>query len=250
MAMGPRPIDPSRPLEVDVNRDDELESKHPLLESDSDVVVAANSEGDEASAEILPDARAFFATANSRARPRPVSNRFSRRATLSGRTPGSSCAVAPGGGARRVSASPRAGASRPGSARPSTTSTGRSPAVAPGSPGRPAPSSTARGPILLATELDAHRQSRTAPTDDGSRGPGDLSRWFVRVERQTLRRLEHTGAIVLPIRDDVASARRQGDQYEDLGSRRRSLDATAAQMQEHWGWRGVAAPRRSALIER
>ena len=67
MAMGPRPIDPSRPLEVDVNRDDELESKHPLLESDSDVVAATNSEGDEASAEILPDARAFFATANSRA---------------------------------------------------------------------------------------------------------------------------------------------------------------------------------------
>jgi hypothetical protein len=93
MAMGHRPLDPSRPLEVDANRDDELESRRWLLECDSDVVVATNPEGDEASAEILGEVRALLATAHSRAPPRPVSSRSWRRATSSGRTSGRGVAV-------------------------------------------------------------------------------------------------------------------------------------------------------------
>ena len=67
MAMDPRPLDPSRPLEVDAKRDAELESKRQLRESDSDVVLATNLEGDEASAEILGEVRALLAAAHSRA---------------------------------------------------------------------------------------------------------------------------------------------------------------------------------------
>jgi hypothetical protein len=55
MAMGLRPLDVDRWLEVDENRDVELEEKRRLLATKYDVVVATNPAGDEGSAELLDE---------------------------------------------------------------------------------------------------------------------------------------------------------------------------------------------------
>ena len=62
MAMGLRPLEPSKWLELDDRRDAELELKRQLLESDFDVVIATDPEGDGASAELLDEVRTFLAT--------------------------------------------------------------------------------------------------------------------------------------------------------------------------------------------
>ena len=80
---------------------------------------------------------------------------------------------------------------------------------------------------------------------------GDLERWFFRVERQTLRRLELTGAVVVTIRNYVASTRPRCDQYEDFGSRLLYyLDPTPAPMRDDKGWCGGADRLRFAPSER
>ena len=69
--------------------------------------------------------------------------------------------------------------------------------------------STQSGPIVLATELDPARRSGIAPTDPFVSTPTDpSSEWYFRVERQTLRKLPETGAVVFTIRTYVASLRR------------------------------------------
>jgi hypothetical protein len=62
MAMGLRPLDMDRWLEVDENRDVEIEEKRRLLATKYDVVVATNPAGDEGSAELLDNITAFLST--------------------------------------------------------------------------------------------------------------------------------------------------------------------------------------------
>ena len=82
-------------------------------------------------------------------------------------------------------------------------------------------------------------------------GRGDLDQWFFRVERQTLRQLPSTRAIVFTIHNYVASAQVMCDAYEDFGDLLvRALDATPDAMQEYKGWRGVADQLREALRQR
>jgi hypothetical protein len=57
MAMGLRPLDVVSWLEVDADREAELELKRQLLADSYDVVVATNPEGDDASRELLDEVR-------------------------------------------------------------------------------------------------------------------------------------------------------------------------------------------------
>jgi hypothetical protein len=88
------------------------------------------------------------------------------------------------------------------------------------------------------------------PTMERNPPQSDLSQWFFRVERQTLRRLARSGAIVFTIHNYVASARELCQRQADFGPLLlRSLDTTPEPMQEYKGWRGVADLLRTALVE-
>lgn len=78
---------------------------------------------------------------------------------------------------------------------------------------------------------------------------GDLDQWYFRVERQTLRRLERSGAVVFTIRSYVASVRELCDRYADFASSLLHSLVTAPEViQEYKGWRGLAERLRSSLL--
>ncbi len=60
LAMGLRPLEESRWLEVDRHRDEQLAQKVQLLRDHRDVVVATRPEGDDASAELLECVKGFL----------------------------------------------------------------------------------------------------------------------------------------------------------------------------------------------
>jgi hypothetical protein len=77
---------------------------------------------------------------------------------------------------------------------------------------------------------------------------GDLSKWFFRVERQTLRQLSITRATVFTIRTYVTSAaslRENDDEF--VPALLRALDTAPASVQRYKGWTGVATRLRDAL---
>lgn len=77
---------------------------------------------------------------------------------------------------------------------------------------------------------------------------GDLDQWFFRVERQTLRRLARSGAIVFTIRTYVTSAARMCERVEGFAELViHAIDTAPAPMQDYKGWRGVAQRLRSSL---
>lgn len=72
--------------------------------------------------------------------------------------------------------------------------------------------------------------------------------WFVRVERQTLRRLAVTGAVVFTIRTYVASVSQLRRTRDDVAANLlRALDTAPIEMQHYKGWVGVADRLRDAL---
>ena len=62
LAMGLRPLEDSKWLEVDAHRDEELALKDVLIKKQRDVVVATRREGDGASAELLATVKEFLGT--------------------------------------------------------------------------------------------------------------------------------------------------------------------------------------------
>ncbi len=83
--------------------------------------------------------------------------------------------------------------------------------------------------------------ARTAPG-------GDLSQWYFRVERQTLRRLARTGAVVFTIRTYVASAATLAARDEAfVPALLRSMETAPADLQAYKGWTGVAERLRASL---
>jgi hypothetical protein len=77
---------------------------------------------------------------------------------------------------------------------------------------------------------------------------GDPADWFFRVERQTLRRLPTTKAVVFTIRTYVtslASMRESDAQF--LPTLVHALESAPASVQDYKGWTGVAARLRGAL---
>ncbi len=256
MAMGLRPLDPSRWLEVDAHRDGELELKRQLLESAFDVVVATNPEGDEASAELLVEVRAFLATHHPTLA--PVTTSREHPIVEASRLVQEDLCVLVRSDAWRLRAASVCFPSRWSLATKIGTTLDDI--------HRPIPfyDDQLAGPTSavfdrLRPERSFWRLNWTLidspalhqPTMVRGAPHGDLERWYFRVERQTLRRLEVTGAIVFTIRNYVASAQEMCDQYEDFGSLLlHSLDTTPEEMQDYKGWRGVAEQLRSALSVR
>jgi hypothetical protein len=77
---------------------------------------------------------------------------------------------------------------------------------------------------------------------------GDPADWFFRVERQTLRQLPLTKAVVFTIRTYVTSlaAMRESD-AQFLPALVQSLESAPVSVQDYKGWRGVAERLRSGL---
>jgi dimethylamine monooxygenase subunit A len=77
---------------------------------------------------------------------------------------------------------------------------------------------------------------------------GELSDWFFRVERQTLRRLPRSDAIVFTIRNYVASAQDLCDAHEGFAATLLlNLDTAPESVQSYKGWTGVADRLRHVL---
>jgi hypothetical protein len=77
---------------------------------------------------------------------------------------------------------------------------------------------------------------------------GALTDWFFRVERQTLRQLPRTNAIVFTIRTYVASAASLCDSDDEFVSALlRGLDTAPAEIKSYKGWTGVAERLRESL---
>ena len=86
------------------------------------------------------------------------------------------------------------------------------------------------------------------PTSARAAPGGDLDQWYFRVERQTLRRLPASDAIVFTIRTYVTSAAVMCRRVEGFAQLLvHALDTTPAPMQDYKGWRGVAERLRASL---
>jgi hypothetical protein len=83
--------------------------------------------------------------------------------------------------------------------------------------------------------------SRTAPS-------GDLADWFFRVERQTLRQLPQSRAVIFTIRTYVTSAVTLSERdTQFVPTLLHSLETAPSSTQSYKGWTGVAERLRDAL---
>jgi dimethylamine monooxygenase subunit A len=95
--------------------------------------------------------------------------------------------------------------------------------------------------LLDQSDLFQPQRARLAPG-------GELADWFFRVERQTLRQLSHSNAIVFTIRTYVASALSIAATDEQfLPALLHGLDTAPAEIQGYKGWTGVAARLRDSI---
>jgi hypothetical protein len=79
---------------------------------------------------------------------------------------------------------------------------------------------------------------------------GHLEEWYFRVERQTLRSLPRTEAVVFTIRTYVTSAAALCARDESFAETLvRAIETAPASMQEYKGWTGVAERLRDALAQ-
>jgi hypothetical protein len=69
---------------------------------------------------------------------------------------------------------------------------------------------------------------------------GDLTQWFFRVERQTLRALPNTGAVVFTIRNYVQSLAELAESDEFMEHLLLGIETAPPEMREYKGWVGVA----------
>ena len=91
------------------------------------------------------------------------------------------------------------------------------------------------------SELHQPQSIRRSPS-------GALSDWYFRVERQTLRFIPKSGAILFTIRNYVAPASELAEQYEGFTDELlHSIETAPEEMQEYKGWVGVAETIRAEL---
>jgi dimethylamine monooxygenase subunit A len=253
LAMGLRPLDLARWLEVDEHRDEELALKDRLLRDSYDVVVATNPEGEEASIELLEEVQANLATfypalakdPNSADHPIVTASRLVqedlcvlvREDTWRLR---SACVCFPS----RWDLATKIGTTLddihgpvPGYeeqlARPTTLFFDRL---------RPDRSFWRLNWTLLdSPDLFQPAIARQAPV-------GELEEWYFRVERQTLRSLARTGAAVFTIRTYVTSAATLCERDDTFAATLvHALETAPHDVQAYKGWTGVATRLRDAL---
>jgi Haem-dependent oxidative N-demethylase, alpha subunit-like len=95
------------------------------------------------------------------------------------------------------------------------------------------------------TLLDAPELHQPEVARDTVAGP--VTDWFFRVERQTIRRLRASGAVVFTIRTYVRSFAEMATRHDDFAANvLRALDEAPPAMRAYKGWRGVAERLREA----
>jgi hypothetical protein len=253
MAMGLRPLDLDHWLEVDDRRDDELEQKRQLLDTVFDVVVATNPEGDEGSRELLGEVTRYLdahqpeLTIEVRREEHPI--------VAAARLVQEDLCVLVRSDVWRLQAACVCFPSRWNLASKLGTTLDDI--------HRPVPTydvELSRPTNAFFERLKSDRSfwrlnwtlidspALHQPTSARRSPHGELADWFFRVERQTLRRLPESGAIVFTIHNYVASAKELCEAHEDFGATLLlNLDTAPPAMQEYKGWVGVADRLRASL---
>jgi hypothetical protein len=247
-----RPLNLGTWLELDERRDEELELKTELLASNYDVVVAAEPEGDAASLELLDEVKSFLVAyhplistaTDSSEHPIVQASRLAQE----------DFCILVRDDAWRLRAACVCFPSRWDLARKIGTTLDEIHGPIPGydeslsSPTnsffdrlRPERSFWRLNWTLLdRPDLYQPRREQGSPS-------GELADWFFRVERQTLRQLPRTSAIVFTIHTYVASAATLCEHDPQfLPALLLGLETAPLEMQKYKGWVGVAERLREA----
>ncbi|MEO9180742.1 MAG: DUF3445 domain-containing protein [Acidimicrobiales bacterium] len=253
MTMGLRPLEPSKWLEVDASRGEELELKRQLLDSSYDVVVATKPEGDDGSNELLTAVAAFLAEHHPElpigtltddhpivAAARLVQEDLCVLVCSDTWRLQAACVCFPS----RWKLATKIGATLDDIHQPVPVYDEqlRRPTNAFFDRLKPDHSFWRLNWTLIdSPTLHQPMGARQSPS-------GDLAQWFFRVERQTLRRLPASNAIIFTIRNYVASAMELCHDHEEFGpTLLLNLETAPQRVREYKGWVGVADRLRSSL---
>ena len=254
MAMGLRPLDLAQWLEVDEHRDEELALKSELLAHHRDVVVATRPEGDAASGELYREVLAWLgADAPARATHAPSSD-DDHPVVSAARLVQEDLCVLVRDDVWRLQAACVCFPSRWSLA----AKIGRSlDEIHAPIPGYAETLSVPTNGVFdrLRTDRAFWRLNWTVidspalhqPAAPRELAPGDIDQWFFRVERQTIRRLPVTQAVVFTIHNYVSPVAELRSQPEFLEHLLLGIEGAPPAMQEYKGWVGVAQRLRDAL---
>lgn len=256
LAMGMRPLDLAHWLEVDERADEDLALKAELLEHAREQVVALEPDGDEPSAELLEEVRANLALYHPE-RPLGVA-RGEHPLVEASRLVQEDLCVLVKSDQWRLRAACVCFPSRWDLLSKIGTTLDQIHGPIPGyaeSLSKPTNSFFDR----LAPEKSYWRVNWTMldspvlyqparPQSPEANPSADLAEWFVRVERQTLRQLPRSRAIVFTIRTYVAAASVLCEQDEAFRERLvDAIESATPAMQAYKGWTGLAARLRGAI---
>ncbi len=251
--MGMRPLNLGTWLQVDELRNDELALKQELLDRSFDVVAATEPAGDAASQELLSEVKSFLAAYHPMLS--TVTDASEHPIVQASRLVQEDFCVLVREDAWRLRAACVCFPSRWDLTTKIGTTMDEIHAPVPGYEAelstptnsffdrlRPERSYWRLNWTLLDhPDLFQPQRVRVAPS-------GELADWFFRVERQTLRQLPHTGAIVFTIRTYVTSAASlRSSDGEFMPALLRSLETAPSDMQDYKGWTGVAERLRQTL---
>jgi dimethylamine monooxygenase subunit A len=251
--MGMRPLDLADWLQLDKRREEELALKTELLEHHYATVVATEREGDVASLELLREVTAYVETYHPLVS--TVSDPSEHPVVRASRLVQEDFCVLVRDDAWRLRAACVCFPSRWDLTQKIGTTLDDIHSPVPGYDGelsRPTNSFFDRlrpdrsywrlnWTLLDHPDLFQPQRARVSPS-------GELEDWFFRVERQTLRQLPDTSAIVFTIRTYVASAASLcANDAEFVPALLRSLDTAPPEMQDYKGWTGVAERLRGTL---
>lgn len=251
--MGLRPLDLAQWLEIDEDYDEDLALKATLLRDAFDVVVATNPEGNEASTELLEEVTAFLRVNHPTRLPStPLSE---HPIVAASRLVQEDLCILVKEDTWRLRAACVCFPSRWQLASKIATTLDDIHAPVPGYDvelARPTSSFFDRltpersfwrlnWTLLDSPALHQPTRARLSPS-------GDLDEWYFRVERQTLRQLPRTRAVVFTIRTYVASAGALRDRDDTfVSSLLRAIEGAPTDVKTYKGWTGVAERLRSAL---
>ena len=253
LAMGLRPLDLAQWLEVDEHRGEELALKDQLLRDSYDVVVATNPEGEEASAELLEEVQANLATFHPALAKDP--NSADHPIVAASRLVQEDLCVLVREDAWRLRAACVCFPSRWDLATKIGTTLDDIHGPVPGYDDQLARPTTLffdrlrpdrsfwrlNWTLLDSPDLYQPATARQAPE-------GELEEWYFRVERQTLRSLVRTRAVVFTIRTYVTSAATLCKRDDTFAATLvHALETAPPDVQAYKGWTGVATRLRDAL---
>lgn len=255
LSMGLRPLEIAAWLEIDEHFQEELALKSRLLEENFDVVVATDPQGDDASGELLEEIRENLRTYHLGAN--TVVDESEHPIVGASRLVQEDLCVLVRDDAWRLRAACVCFPSRWDLASKIGTTLDDIHGPVPGygvELSRPTNALFERLRPERAfwrlnwTLLDSPRLFQPA---SARRPPqGAIEEWYFRVERQTLRSLPRTRAVVFTIRTYVASAASLCQRDETFGETLiRAIETAPSPVQEYKGWSGVAERLRGALAK-